>query len=145
MKSLDKSQIIKNIEKDFKKVVKSFYEPLFNTDINPIRCHEMAYLINKGMNLRGYNSVIENGIFDKRLNHSWTRVFFGKFLWNSLFLDFQFSPHNQILGPIPVKRVYNFREARIIYKKRKIDYELANGIKDFSENIFNSAPQQHPD
>jgi len=61
---------LKQIKEDYELVRDLVLKKVFNTEINPIRGHEMSYLINSGMKKKNYLCFVENGIYDNRMQHS---------------------------------------------------------------------------
>lgn len=130
---------------DFQKF-KSHYQKVrdisfkvFETDISPIRCHEMAYLICAGMVQKGYHSSVEDGIYERRMEHSWVRIKDGG-LWllnRDALINFQFNSWSWLYDkPIWCDDIVIDYKRKRQFKKAKIDYQLADGIKQLSEQLF---------
>ncbi len=62
------------------------------------RCHEMAYLTNIGMKEKGYDCHIEDGIYQKRVKHSWVMVPGSLGRFNGGILHFIFHPPASMFG-----------------------------------------------
>ena len=140
---------VEQVKSDYQAVRDLVRQEVFVRDINPIRCHEMAYLINAGMNQRNYDSLVEDGIYKSEFSdvfwHSWVML---KGSWgrlNGIILDFQFAKSSAMFYMVfqePTwsdKVVTSWGEKRR-YKRRKIHYDLADGIEELAEKLFS---EQH--
>ena len=65
---------ISKIKKDYEEIRDFVLKEAFDTDINPIRCHEIIYLVNAGMKQKNYSCSIEDGFYENRIQHSWLKV-----------------------------------------------------------------------
>ena len=129
---------IEQLEKDYHQV-RDLSLKVFETDINPIRCHEMAYLIATGMRKKGYDALVINGTYDGRMEHSWIRIQNNGF-WLSntdVLIDFQFNQLSRFFTP-PIWRdaLVIDRKKRRDFKKKGIKYQLTEGIEAFAEQLF---------
>lgn len=120
---------------DYESVRDKVLEAVFASDINPICCHEMAYLINTGLRARGYPALVENGVF-KNMYHSWVIVEGSLGTLNGIIIDFSFHPLSRFFTP-PIwhDRIVSGREKRK-YKKGEIDFRLSNGVEELAKELF---------
>ncbi len=129
---------ISQLEEDYQGV-RNLSLRVFETDINPIRCHEMAYLIAEGMKWREYGAVVVDGVYQNRFVHSWVKIPRDNF-WSfnpGILIDFQFHPQSIFFAkPLGRGGLVKDRKKRRDFKKRHIEYELAKGIESFAEHIF---------
>lgn len=130
---------LEKLKKDYEEV-KDISMKVFDTDINPIRCHEMAYLISQGLKQKGYPTEIQDGYFQDRMEHSWVRINDGK-SWGFnkyVFVHVFFNPYSFISSkPIYTSKIVTDRKLqRRQFKKTKIQYELAEGSEDLATRLF---------
>ena len=134
---------IEQVEKEFYEIIETVRQPSFSRLSNP-RCHEMAYLINAGMNHKGYKSEMKDGFYlygllpffdallGSRQPHSWVRV-------DGVILNFHFGKPD-FLG----SSFNTYGEGEIIKKwwaKRRylpwrINYTLREGTEELAKELF---------
>jgi hypothetical protein len=123
----------KKVKQDYKRVLDVIFKNNLEESLGPARCHEMAYLISKGMNKLGYKTEVQNGIYqDKffRCPHSWVPC-------EGYVLSYFFKKHLD-----PMTMIFDLDEiARFFWQKqryvpKKIDYSLLENIDIFAEKIF---------
>lgn len=128
------------LKKDYENI-KDISLKIFDTDINPIRCHEMAYLFCAGLKQRGYAAEVQDGYFNNRMEHSWVKIKSGKSLVifdRYIFIHIWFHPQSYLFSrPIYHSEfVVNTKYQRKAFKPGKIDYILAEGIDEVAEKMF---------
>lgn len=123
------------IGQDYRKVLDTIFENDPEKFLNPLRCHEMAYLISIGMNRIGYQTTLQDGLYQDSFNlhqHSWV-------LCDNLYLSYFFVKK---LGPETYAQFWNeivrFFWQKWRYTPKQINYSLAEGIDDFAEKVFGS-------
>jgi len=108
--------------------------------IYPLRCHEMAYLICRGMRFKEYNSFVEDGIIvSKNMEHSWVLISGTYGRCNGIIIDFMFY-HYSFLFKDPryfdKMLIRRSKENRKSLSLKALDYKLAHGIDDVAFELF---------
>ncbi|MDD5132899.1 MAG: hypothetical protein PHD81_03825 [Candidatus Nanoarchaeia archaeon] len=124
---------IEKLKKDYEEARELILKNIF--DLSPIRCHEMAFLINAGMQYKGYNSSVKNGIFEKRLQHSWVNIPDKKL--DKIIIDFRFLNYSPIFSePLYTDSIILDPKRKSNFKIKDIDFILTKGIPDLAERLF---------
>lgn len=109
------------------------------------RCHEMAYIICRGMQTKGYECYVEDGILkDRNRKHSHVVVpnpFLGLFGRNrGVILDFMWEHSfvRAIFGrpPLQIWKVLTAYSQKKEFYRTKLDYTLNSGTRELAEMVF---------
>jgi len=134
---------LEQLEKDFYEIIEIIREPALSRLSNP-RCHEMAYLINAGMNHRDYESEMKDGfylygllhLFDALLGirqlHSWVEV-------DGVILNFHFGKptyNGRSFNAQGEGEVIKSWRAKTRYLPWRIDYTLREGTEELAKELF---------
>src|SRR5258708_35601403 len=125
---------IEKISRDFALIKDIALEAAFDSGIDPVRCHEMARLINAGMRMTGYQSKVKDGIRfleGIHMKHSWVEIPGSFGMLNGMLLDFSFGNFRSLRYPRSghseiISGWFNLRR----YKHKRISYELSPGVDD---------------
>ncbi len=125
------------LKADYARVRDLAIEGNISTEVDP-RCHEMACLIDSGMKWKGYNSRVEDGIYiPESEEYSWVRIKGGG---DDVIIRFKFHPHAFFFSPPTYHEEFCVdKNSRKKYKKRKLDYKLAEGTVELAARLFPEA------
>jgi hypothetical protein len=130
------------VELDFKEIADIILE---NFTAEFTRCHEMSYIINEGMKIRGYDSVTKHGFYFSSfpplsflvkafMDHSWVEV-----KPNGIILDSYCNRpafEGEDVWSRPQFEVVKRRRDKVKYVPWRIKYKLAEGIEDVPKMLF---------
>lgn len=120
--------------KDFNMVIKCIWQLTPQNHINPFRCHEIAYLISKGLNYMGHETRTQDGQYHDNYNwydHTWVvakSTILDYVGYKEIFPGAYSENHTEVVRPF--WRKWN-------YTPKKVEYHLAKGIDEFAELVLN--------
>lgn len=114
---------------------------IFESDIDTFCCHEMAYLISRGLKNRGYEAFVEDGYSEMICKqHSWVLVKNDGGFWRGnkdIIIDFYFHQFSCFFAkPIWYDGIIIDSKEKSYFKRKRIDYQLAKGIEVIAEQLF---------
>lgn len=126
-----------DLGRDFNQVTDLMLKEFCQSSMEQIRCHEMARFVNAGMLEKGYDSEVVDGLYGGRIHHSWVEIKgeTGK-SFDRYILHLIFSNHAIILGLPPSRGVWSYIENKESFKRRKIEYEVYDGLDEVIEKAY---------
>jgi hypothetical protein len=131
------------VESDFKEVAKVILNecpPEFS------RCHEMAYIVNRGMIKKGNDTVVKHGyyfdsfpllslLYKGYMDHSWVSDKSTGLILDA-YCNRPYGPGGERIFGRPQFEIVLGRSEKAKYVPWKLKYTLVEGTQDFARSLF---------